>query len=274
MPSTTSRLAARVTTDVPRARNGARARLNDIRNRKRPPARHAADRAQRTSLPCLRLQNSGPSSPSSMVSTPPSRRLARGGRGSNRCRRRRRTRSLTGRVRVGASGHVAGGTEAKLASGLLVLFAISDASERAGCLPYRTVPVERVLTDRGPRGREVIADRVDAYYRAHDMDIVRDIDSAMATYDVDAEAKATLAESMKAHEYGLYRSCCRVLLPEIERVLREDWIGIGGIKTLKLGAITDKVNQYHLEDFILDEGGLVLFAQDLHSSLRVVPGSR
>ena len=148
----------------------------------------------------------------------------------------------------------------QLASGLLVLFAISDASERSGWLPYRAAPVEQVLTDRGG-GREAIADRVDAYYRAHDMDIVRDIDSAMATYDVDAEAKATLAEALKAHEHGLYRSCCRVLLPEIERVLREDWIGIGGIKTLSPKAITEKVNQYHLEDFVLDEGGLVLFGK-------------
>ena len=145
----------------------------------------------------------------------------------------------------------------QLASGLLVSFAIADASEKSGWLPYRTVPLEQFFVDGD---MDTFADRVDAHYQAHGMDIVRDIGSAMTTYDVDAEAKATLAEALKAHEHGLYRSCCRVLLPELERVLREDWLRNKHIP-LSPKALITKVNQYELHDYILDKGGLVLFGK-------------
>ena len=148
----------------------------------------------------------------------------------------------------------------QLASGLLVSFAIADASEASGWLPYHTVPFEQFFNARGG-GREAIADRVDAYYRAHGMDIVRDIDSAMATYDVDTEAKATLDEALKAHELGLYRACCRVLLPELERVLQEDWLQTKGVQALSQKALITKANQYHLDDFVWEGGDLVLFGK-------------
>ena len=145
----------------------------------------------------------------------------------------------------------------QLASVLLVSFAIADASEKSGWLPYRTVPLEQLFADGD---MDAFADRVDAHYRAHGMDIVTDIGSAMTTYDVDAEAKATLAEALKAHEHGLYRSCCRVLLPELERVLREDWLRNKPVP-LSPKALITKVNQYELHDYILDKGGLVLFGK-------------
>ena len=91
--------------------------------------------------------------------------------------------------------------------------------------------MDRVFGD-GEAEFEAFGDRLDAYYRAHGMDIVRDVASRVASFDVDDEAKATLREALCAHEHELYRASCRVLLPEIERVIREDWLGIKGVQTL------------------------------------------
>ena len=145
----------------------------------------------------------------------------------------------------------------ELRARLLVSLAIADASEKSGWLPYRTVPLEQLFADGD---MDAFAYRMDSHYRAHGMDIVRDVGSTMTTYDVDAEARATLAEALKAHEYGLYRSCCRVLLPELERVLREDWLRNKPVP-LSPKALITKVNQYELHDYILDKCGLVLFGK-------------
>ena len=42
---------------------------------------------------------------------------------------------------------------------------------------------------------------------------------------VDDEAKTTFGEALNAHEAGFYRSVCRVLMPEIERVSRVELHG-------------------------------------------------
>ena len=142
----------------------------------------------------------------------------------------------------------------------LVEWALWKASEASGWLPYHTVPMEQLFSDAdGDMG--AIGDRVDAYYRTHAMDIVRDVESEMASYEVDAEAKATLAEALRAHDHRLYRASCRVLLPELERVIREDWLGIEGVQTLSQKALIARVKsgQYRLEDLPEETGDFVLF---------------
>ena len=50
-------------------------------------------------------------------------------------------------------------------------------------------------------------------------EIREDMESRLAVYDVDAEARATFLEALSAHEAELYRCVCRVLFPEIERMI-------------------------------------------------------
>lgn len=53
----------------------------------------------------------------------------------------------------------------------------------------------------------------------------RDIENRFDAYRLDEEAKATFHEALEAHEAGLYRSVCRLLFPEIERVARREMHG-------------------------------------------------
>jgi hypothetical protein len=81
-----------------------------------------------------------------------------------------------------------------------------------------------------------------------------DISSAIATrvdaYNIDDEAKATLREALLSHQYGHYRSVCRVLFPEIERVVRvelcEGKLGTIYVHELMDGT-TDKIYLSDLE---------------------------
>lgn len=140
---------------------------------------------------------------------------------------------------------------------------IAEASKVSGWLPFRNVPYAQY--HRESEGEmDAFSVRVSCYYHNHSQDILRDIDSQLLKCDVDEEAKATLQEALKAHEYGLYRCVCRVLLPEIERVIREDWLGIERIEPLKQRSIEKGIDRHHLEDFILDSpADVVLFGHFL-----------
>ena len=128
---------------------------------------------------------------------------------------------------------------------------ISEVSRVSGWLPYRTVPYAQY--HRESEGDiDAFSVKVTYYYTSHSQIILQDIDSQMSKYDVDEEARATLREALKAHEYGLYRCVCRVLLPEIERVIREDWLGIQEVNALKQRCIEEEVDSHYLDDFILD----------------------
>ena len=148
----------------------------------------------------------------------------------------------------------------QLALGFFLLHGIAEASEASGWLPYRTVPFEQHFLDCGG-DIEALTNRVSSYYENHGEVITRDVESALPGYGVDAEAKATLAEALKAHGCELYRSSCRVLLPEIERVIREDWLNIKDLQPLSQKALIKKTEQYHLEDFVHGSGDLVLFGR-------------
>lgn len=147
-----------------------------------------------------------------------------------------------------------------LARALLIYHGIAEASEKSGWLPYHTVPFKDYFSECGS-DISALTDKVSDYYREHSQEVLLDVESKLTAYTVDDEAKETLAESLKVHSCGFYRSCCRLLLPEIERVLREDWLGISHTAPLGRKALKEKVNQYHLDDFVLDEGGLVLFGK-------------
>ena len=65
--------------------------------------------------------------------------------------------------------------------------------------------------------------------------------------------------AVRAHEQGLYRSSCRVLLPEIERVIREDWLGVTGVRALSQRALMSTPEHLELGDIAGEVGDLVIF---------------
>ncbi len=138
----------------------------------------------------------------------------------------------------------------------LIEWALWKTTEESGWLPYHALPMDRVFGD-GKEDFATFGDRLDAYYRAHGMDIVQGVAAAVASFDIDGEAKATLREALSAHEQGLYRASCRVLLPEIERVIREDWLGVKGVGTLNQKALMAVLEHIELDDLAAESGDLV-----------------
>ena len=90
--------------------------------------------------------------------------------------------------------------------------------DEAGWLPHHSMPFGRVEECAGDVG--AVHELLCRHYRERWSDVCRDIEARLAEYDIDDEAKATFVEALKAHEAGFYRSVCRVLMPEIERVSR------------------------------------------------------
>ena len=136
---------------------------------------------------------------------------------------------------------------------------IAKVSEATGWLPYRTVPFAQLSSECDGDVSEFHV-RVSSYYEANRLAIVDDVSSLLHEYEVDDEAKATLDEALKAHRQGLYRCSSRVLLPEIERVIREDWLGIPNVASLKWTLFKEAVNKRKLSAYI--QGGpndMVLF---------------
>ena len=154
-----------------------------------------------------------------------------------------------------------GNTIAPTVEAFILYDKIAKAREVTGWLPYRTVPFTEFFRECGD-DVEALSAKISGYYETHELDIIGDIDSELARYDVDDEAKATLKEALKAHKCGLFRCTCRVLPPEIERVIREDWLGIRDVKTLNPNRFEKAINtnEKALSDFILNgPQDLVLF---------------
>ena len=136
---------------------------------------------------------------------------------------------------------------------------IAKAREATGWLPYHAVPFAEFFRECG-EDEETLITRISSHYEDRHLDIALDIRSHLPEYDIDNEAKATLGEALAAHGLGLYRCTCRVLLPEIERVIREDWVGIHDPKSLKEDTFKKEINKKSLSDFVLSgPQDLVLF---------------
>ena len=88
-----------------------------------------------------------------------------------------------------------------------------------------------------------------------------DIESRLNDYHIDDEAKDTFRVALSAHEHGNYRCVCRVLFPEIERVIRVNLFnGAGSVRTNEM--LEKLIDDRPLEDFISKEAfGLVLFGR-------------
>ena len=92
-----------------------------------------------------------------------------------------------------------------------------DALNATGWLPFRTVP-PRYIDEYGSDSFQLNG-YLSEYYST-DWNSIRDnMISRLDRCQIDDEARATFREALKAHELGLYRCVCRVLFPEIERVI-------------------------------------------------------
>jgi hypothetical protein len=98
----------------------------------------------------------------------------------------------------------------------------TKALERAGVLPHASTPL--ALLD-GDTDDEALRTQLEQHYREKWSGIRQDILDRSQQFTVDVEAKSALAEALEAHQHGHYRSVCRLLLPEIERVTRVELLG-------------------------------------------------
>ncbi len=92
-----------------------------------------------------------------------------------------------------------------------------DALNEVGWLPYHSAPCHYV--NACGDDLDLLDTRFAEYYRAEWSEIRGDMESRLGGYHIDDEARATFREALAAHEAGLYRCVCRVLFPEIERVI-------------------------------------------------------
>jgi hypothetical protein len=126
-----------------------------------------------------------------------------------------------------------------------------DAVNAVGWLPYRSEPPLRLMEECGD-DFVLLNKRFSNYYRTRWSEIRDDMKSRLADYHIDDEARETFREALSAHEGGHYRCVCRVLFPEIERM-----IGVGRRKTDMLEKLTGTRD---LADLAFRERfGLILF---------------
>ena len=94
----------------------------------------------------------------------------------------------------------------------------AGALNKVGWLPYYSVPFHHIeeCVDDLP----ILDSRLDNYYLTHWNEIRNDMESRLADCHIDDEAAATFCEALAAHEAGYYRCVCRVLFPEIERMIQ------------------------------------------------------
>lgn len=95
--------------------------------------------------------------------------------------------------------------------------------ERAGWLPHVTTPFQMIKTFEGEAAE--FSPLVESYYRDNWKEVREILVARITSYQIDEEAKAAFDEALNAHEHGLYRAVCRLLLPEIERVARVELNG-------------------------------------------------
>ena len=128
---------------------------------------------------------------------------------------------------------------------------VEKACNQSAYLPYRTVPYAEFYLECGGSYDEYFS-RIAGYYESHQENILQDIDSQLAILDICEEPKATLQEAIQAHRCGLYRLTCRGLLPDIERVIIENWLGQREIRKLSENLIGKAVENRRFEEITLD----------------------
>jgi hypothetical protein len=111
---------------------------------------------------------------------------------------------------------------------------LAELIQSVGLLPHTSMPVEILESDVADVAE--LRQLVKQFYENSWQAIAAAINQRIGRCDIDDEAKATMREALLAHEQGHYRSVCRLLLPEIERVARVEFKGNapGSMKMAKL----------------------------------------
>ena len=99
----------------------------------------------------------------------------------------------------------------------------AKAFDEAGWLPHYSTPFDRVEACDGDS--DAIHVLLSTHYGERWNEVRRNIETRLAEYPLDDEAKETFREALTAHGAGLYRSVCRLVFPEIERVVRKELHG-------------------------------------------------
>lgn len=98
-------------------------------------------------------------------------------------------------------------------------WAAAESLMARGWVPNSTTPFELVekCGDDDARLKEALL----AHYGDNWSSVRGCLEAAVASRDIDDEAKAVFREALDAHECGLYRCVSRLLFPEFERVIRQ-----------------------------------------------------
>ena len=142
---------------------------------------------------------------------------------------------------------------------------VVDALNAVGWLPYHSAPFHYV--EECGDDLALLERRFDEFYRTRWSEIRDDMELRLKDYHIDDEAKETYREALLAHEVGLFRCVCRVLFPEIERV-----IGLGRVRQKEIEKLTSTGT---LADFAFRERfGYVLFGRLVNHAYEQVKADR
>lgn len=90
--------------------------------------------------------------------------------------------------------------------------------DETGFLPHESTPYDLIELhlDDAPALKQALEN----FYADEWPSVRKNIEARINALDIDAGAKAVMKEALDAHEQGYYQSVCRLLFPEIERVVR------------------------------------------------------
>ncbi len=128
---------------------------------------------------------------------------------------------------------------------------VERACSDSGFLPYRTVPFVEFYLECD-EDFDVFSSCVSEYYESKEGGILQSIESYLESLDcVDEDRRETLQEAFKAHRSSQFRLTVPALLPLIERVILEDWMGKkkGEVHQLSKRMIHEAVDNFRLADF-------------------------
>lgn len=90
--------------------------------------------------------------------------------------------------------------------------------EASGWLTHVTTPFELLEHVED----EALAAMLENHYRENWQEVKQVFLARLEEHAIDEEAKATFVDALESHGHGIYRATARMLLPEIERVIREE----------------------------------------------------
>ena len=128
---------------------------------------------------------------------------------------------------------------------------VEDASFETGYLPHKTVPFVRFRDECGDNYKEFLF-LVLTHYESHQDDILLSIESQKEKLTLSEDKKATFSEAIQVHKQGIFRLTCRALLPDVERVIYEDWLDKSGIGSVKARELENTIGEMPLRIFIQD----------------------